>query len=105
MAARHFMNPAHGSHLQGNKGKPAGDVDAGSGQHHLPHIHIHSHAEGHTVHIMHHDGTHTKHDHEHGDAEGIAAHIHEHLGGAEGQDHGGSSGEEMENETGYGPGV
>jgi hypothetical protein len=97
-----FMNPQRQKHMQG---KPAGDVEDSTGQHHAPSIHIHSHSAGHTVHVMHHDGTHTKHEHEHGDTEGIAEHIHKHLGGAEGQDHGYSSGEAMEDETGYGPGV
>lgn len=100
----HFMNPAHGRHMSGQPAKAAGDVEESSGQHHPPHIHIHSHAKGHTVHVMHHDGTHTKHEHAHGDTDGIAQHIHDHLGG-EGQDHGFSSGPEMEDETGYGPGV
>ena len=103
MADRHFMNPSHGAHMTGKQ--EAGDVEESTGQHHAPHISIHSHDKGHTVHVMHHDGTHTKHEHAHGDAEGIAAHIHKHLGGAEGQDHGYSSGEGMEDETGYGPGV
>ena len=103
---KHFMNPQHGAHM-GGKPAPsaAGDVDEASGQHHMPSIHIHSHAKGHTVHIMHPSGAHEKHEHEHGDAEGIASHIHEHLGGGEGQDHGFSSDENEENETGYGPGV
>lgn len=106
MAERFFMNKQHGAHMGGGESaKPSGDVSQADGQHHPPHIHIHSHAQGHTVHVMHHDGTHTKHEHAQGDAEGIAAHIHKHLGGEEGQDHGYSSGEEMEDETGYGPGV
>jgi hypothetical protein len=103
------MNPQRGAHMQA--GQESGDVEQESGQHHAPHIHFHPHHDEQgnhthtTVHVMHHDGTHTKHDHAAGDTEGMAAHIHKHMGGAEGQDHGYSSGEEMENETGYGPGV
>lgn len=103
---KHFMNPAHAQHFGGQSAaQPADDVHQDSGQHEPPQIHIHSHTEGHTVHIMHHDGRHEKHEHESGDSEGIAAHIHTHLGSPEGNDHGGSSGEGMENEGGYGPGV
>lgn len=65
-------------------------MNEGEGHHddrhseHMPSIHIHSHAKGHTVHIMHPSGEHEKHEHEHGDVEGIMGHIHEHLGtGAE----------------------
>lgn len=90
-----YMNPQHGRHMRGEE---AQDVEKKSGQHKAPHIHIHSHAKGHTVHIMHPDGAHEKHEHGHGDVEGIAAHVHEHIGGASGQDHGvgdGSAGEEQ----------
>jgi hypothetical protein len=81
------MNKQRGAHMDG---KPAGaqDVEQESGQHHLPHIHIHSHTAGHTVHVLHHDGTHTMHEHSHGDADSIAEHIHKHIGGAPGQTHG-----------------
>lgn len=99
---RHFMNPQHGAHMRGEA--PSGDVEEKSGQHHPPHISIHSHAKGHTVHIMHHDGRHEKHEHARGDVEGIAAHIHKHLGG-HGQDHGYSAGAAEEDEFGAGPGV
>ena len=100
------MNKQRGAHMDGKQfGEEASDVKQESGQHHPPHIHIHSHAKGHTVHIMHDDGAHEKHEHAHGDSDGIAEHIHQHLGGAEGQDHGYSSGNEMEDEHGYGPGV
>jgi hypothetical protein len=50
-----------------------------------PHIFVHSHSKGHTVHIHHQDGRHEKHEHAKGDAEGIAAHIHEHYGGGGGE--------------------
>lgn len=99
----HFMNKSHGMHMGAKpEAQPADDMHQESGQHETPQIHIHSHDEGHTVHIMHSNGQHEKHEHEHGDAEGIASHIHQHIGGKEGQDHGGSSGEEMENEESYG---
>lgn len=120
MVGRFFMNKAHGRHM----GASAEELDANlhgkasklegrsenehehdeDGDHH-PQIMIHSHAKGHTVHIMHHDGTHEKHEHESGDAEGIKAHIDEHIGGGEGQDHGFSSGEDEEDEFGAGSGV
>jgi hypothetical protein len=94
------MNPQRGKHME------AGDVSEESGQHHVPHIHIHphhdesgKHVKTH-VHIMHHDGKHEMHEHEPGDSEGIAAHVHQHFGGhhmgGAGQSHGvgdGSSGE------------
>ena len=102
----HYMNKQRGAHMTGKPmGEASGDVDEHSGQHHAPHIHIHSHSQGHTVHVMHHDGTHTKSEHEHGDAEGIKSIVDQHIGGEPGQDHGFSSGEEMEDEGGYGPGV
>ena len=102
---RHFMNPSMGKHMGSPAGEKAGDVDEKSGQHHPPQIHIHSHSKGHTVHVMHASGKHEKFEHEHGDSEGVAGHIHEHLGGSVGQDHGFSSGDEMEDELGAGPGV
>ena len=107
------MNPAHGAHM-GQKAhdvpaKEAGDVHASSGQHHMPSIHIHSHAQGHTVHIMHPDGKHEKFEHEAGDSDGMAEHLHNHLslnaGNNEGQGHGVKDGMAMEDEEGYGPGV
>jgi len=84
-------------HSDAGPSASAQDVTEDTGQHHAPSIHIHSHAAGHTVHIMHKDGTHTKTEHSHGDAEGIAAHIHKHIGGTAGQSHGigdGQAGEE-----------
>ena len=84
-----FMNPSYGAMMEGaksadvqNPGPAAkGEAKKRAGNDHLPpHIHIHSHSGGHTVHIMHHDGTHEKHEHPHGDHEGIAQHIHTHLG-------------------------
>lgn len=73
------MNKQREQHMEG------GAQNQGQGAKH-PNIHIHSHAKGHTVHIMHHDGAHEKHEHEHGDAEGIASHIHQHIGGGLGGD-------------------
>jgi len=85
---RHFMDSQHGAHFgagsighEGTSKAGAGDVEEKSGQHRAPHIHIHSHSQGHTVHIMHHNGQHEQHEHAHGDSEGIAEHIHQHLGG------------------------
>lgn len=69
----HFMNRQRGRHMSG------GEEHHGGGEA-KPQIHIHSHENGHTVHIMHPDGQHEKHEHEDGDSEGMAAHIHEHLG-------------------------
>jgi hypothetical protein len=81
MADRHFMNPSVGRHLgQQQEPEPNEHADGEEGSEHKPSIHIHSHSKGHTVHIMHKDGTHEKHEHGPGDAEGIAQHIHEQLG-------------------------
>lgn len=114
MAGRFFMNKKVGEHMgasheemHGGEKAPAA---AAHSEHHEeggnhPQIHIHSHAKGHTVHVMHSDGRHEKHDHESGDAEGLKSHIDEHIGGAMGQDHGFSGGEDEENEFGAGPGV
>src|SRR4051812_35178783 len=104
--SKHFMNKQHGAHMGHEPEKSASSREEHSGAtHHLPSIHIHSHENGHTVHILHHDGQHESHEHEHGDSDGIAEHIHQHLGGEPGQDHGFSSGNEMEDEFGAGPGV
>lgn len=47
-------------------------------------IHIDSHDSGHTVRIMHNDGTpDEKHEHDSGDVEGIVAHVKRHLGKSE----------------------
>jgi len=86
---RHYMNPARGSHMRGE------DEDKGrsGGKSKHPQIHIHSHAKGHTVHIMHGDGRHEEHEHERGDTKGIKQHIDMHLGaGNTGQDHGENDG-------------
>lgn len=117
MAGRFFMNKNVGHHMgasheemhSGEKAAPAAaqsdhaEHEHGGGNH--PQIHIHSHAKGHTVHVMHSDGRHEKHEHESGDTEGIKSHIDTQLGGGMGQDHGFSSGEDEENEFGAGPGV
>lgn len=99
----HFMNKQHGKHMGHDEAAPAAEHGEhhAAGAEHKPSIHIHSHAKGHTVHIMHKDGAHEKHEHEHGDTEGIKAHIDEHLG----QDHGYSSDGLEEDEFGAGPGV
>jgi hypothetical protein len=83
---RHMFGAKEGE--AGNE-KDAGDVKKKTGQHHAPHIHIHSHAKGHTVHVMHHDGAHEKHEHAHGDVEGMKAHLDKHFGaGGEHNDEG-----------------
>lgn len=103
------MNPQRAKHMgqehsghEAPKEPPAEHETHGGAEHHAPSIHIHSHAKGHTVHIMHPSGAHEQHEHASGDAEGIASHIHEHIGGEPGQDHGGSSGNDMEDEYGLG---
>jgi len=76
----HFMNRQRGRHMSGeSEHEDGGAQNQGQGAKH-PHIAIHSHSQGHTVHITHPDGQHESHDHEAGDAEGIAAHIHQHIG-------------------------
>jgi len=69
-----------GEHSAGHPPHGSGDVADKSGQHRPPHIHVHSHSRGHTVHIMHDDGRHEQHEHAPGDAEGIAQHIHQNIG-------------------------
>ena len=94
------MNKSYQAMMEG--AKPADQQDEGpeahaeEGKRSHPHIFIHSHSKGHTVHVHHHDGTHEKHEHSHGDADGIAAHIHEHLGeGMAPEGHESSEAEEM----------
>jgi hypothetical protein len=83
------MNPQRMNFMDQNKDDSGKHVTSGEKEEatghssHKPHIHVHSHSQGHTVHIMHHDGTHEKHEHPHGDAEGIAQHVHTHLGESE----------------------
>lgn len=111
MPQRFFMNKQRGKHLGASDdelnadAQPSGDVSSDSGQHEAPDIHIASHANGHTIHVTHKDGRSESHEHPKGDIEGVTSRVKSSLGGAMGQDHGGSSGDEMENETGYGPGV
>lgn len=83
---RHYMNPQRAKHMSGEDGK-----EKKGGKKH-PSIHIHSHAKGHTVHIMHPDGRHEMHEHGHGDTEGMKQHLDTHLRAA-GQDHGEGGGE------------
>lgn len=86
--AEHYMNPAYGSMMEGAKsadkqspGKEATNEEhKRAGENKPPHIFIHSHDAGHTVHIHHGDGRHEQHEHEHGDVEGMAQHIHTYLG-------------------------
>ena len=85
-----FMNPKYAELMGSSKentneqgpGKAAGK-EAGKravSDHLPPHIVIHSHAGGHTVHILHHSGQHEMHEHPRGDVEGLASHVHDHLG-------------------------
>lgn len=86
----HFMNPQRGKHMDGSSHEPppVDNEEDGQGQDsEKPQIHIHSHAKGHTVHVMHKDGRHEKSEHAHGDTEGVKQHIDKHLGDV-GQDHG-----------------
>ena len=105
-----FMNKQRGAHM-GHKEEPVTShhgSDKEPNQDHggeAPDIMIKSHAKGHTVTIMHHDGRSESHEHSKGDTEGIKAHIDQHIGGAPGQDHGGSSGSNEEDEYGLGSGV
>lgn len=84
------MNPQRAKHMGqehgGSEHKPEHGTPEGHGGSH-PHIFIHSHAKGHTVHIHHPSGEHEMHEHAKGDAEGIASHIHEHMGDGAMQDH------------------
>lgn len=98
------MNPQRGKHMEMGAGGGEDEHDEHEESNEDPQIHIHSHAKGHTVHIMHKSGKHEQHEHSKGDTEGIAEHIHKNLG-AGGQDHGYSGGDEEENEMGAGPGV
>ena len=88
------MNPQRQAHLSG------GAQNQGQGAKH-PHILIHSHSGGHTVHILHHDGRHEKHEHELGDAEGIAQHIHQHIGGGADGEQRPEQSEELSEHAGY----
>jgi hypothetical protein len=49
-----------------------------------PHVHIHTHESGHTMHVMHPDGTHEMHHMEHGDTAAMKQVLDEHLAGAGG---------------------
>jgi hypothetical protein len=73
------MNKQRERHMAGAEAGQHGDP-SGHSQAHPPSIHIHSHDNGVTVHILHHDGQHEEHEHEKDDAEGIASHVHEHFG-------------------------
>jgi hypothetical protein len=82
-----MMNPFHAKHMAGtdmakaHSGSPTEGGKGGSEHSTMPQIHIHTHAKGHTVHIMHPNGHHEKHEHAHGDVDGMHAHLEEHLGG------------------------
>jgi hypothetical protein len=44
---------------------------------------VHSHDNGHTVHVMHEDGTHEKEDYAKGDEDQVADSVRSHLGGGD----------------------
>jgi hypothetical protein len=83
----HFMNPQRGRHMQGGKSEEHGEHGG------KPHMFIHSHSTGHTVHVFHNDGSHEAHEHPHGDTEGMAEHIHNELGGEQRPENDGQGGE------------
>lgn len=70
----------------------------GGGKH--PHVHIHSHEAGHTMHVMHEDGSHEMHHFGPGDTAGMQGVMSEHMqpggaeagGGGDGQAGGGEGG-------------
>ena len=82
-----FKNPVTGKTPNDPASAPepketnAGEAESSGFQ--PPHIFVHSHTAGHTVHIHHHNGQHEKHEHAKGDVEGIKSHIDQHLGGGE----------------------
>jgi hypothetical protein len=51
---------------------------------HHPHVHIHSHDAGHTMHVMHQDGSHEMHHFAPGDTAGMQEILQAHLGGGAG---------------------
>jgi len=77
------LRRAHDKYSGQSSHEAGGSPTHGKGGGSHPHIAVHSHSAGHTVHITHPDGRHESHDHAAGDAEGIAAHIHQHIGGQE----------------------
>lgn len=70
----HHMNPQRGRHMGAKDESQSGDHQG------KPDIHIKSHEQGHTLHVMHQDGRHEKFEHEDGDTHGMAEHLHEQLG-------------------------
>lgn len=56
----------------------------GGGSHRHPHMHVHSHEAGHTLHVMHDDGSHEMHHFAPGDHAGMSGVMAEHMAGAGG---------------------
>jgi len=82
--------------LSGGKKSEGGEKKSehkmgGGGKH--PHMHIHSHEAGHTMHVMHDDGSHEMHHFAQGDTAGMKSVMDEHMGGAGGGMMGGGAGE------------
>jgi hypothetical protein len=69
-----FMNPQRGRHMSGSSEEHGGSEK--------PHVFVHSHKNGHTVHLFHSDGRHEEHEHGH-DASSVADRVHESLGGGQ----------------------
>lgn len=68
------MNPQRGRHMGG------GENEGGAHGEQKPHVFVHSHSGGHTVHLFHSDGRHEMQEHGH-DADSAADHVRESLGG------------------------
>jgi hypothetical protein len=58
-----------------------GSEEHGGGHGEKPSVFVHSHSNGHTVHVFHSDGQHEAHEHGHGESESVADRVHESLGG------------------------
>lgn len=72
-----------GSHMNPQRARHMGIAESheNGGKNDKPDVFIHSHANGHTVHVFHKDGAHEKHEFGHGDARSVADKVHESLGG------------------------
>jgi hypothetical protein len=75
----HFMNAQRGRHMGGGEQEHGGHGEK-------PSVFVHSHKNGHTVHVFHSDGSHEEHEHGH-DAESTADRVHEALGGSSEAEH------------------
>jgi len=82
----HNMNPQRARHMSGGSSEEHGGEAK-------PHIFVHSHKNGHTVHLFHNDGSHEEHEHGH-DAASVADRVHESLGGEQRPEHDNEAGAE-----------